>query len=59
MEKSIKPREENNKKVFVRGYTTSTGRVVPDHYRANPDIMGAPKGTFIERRLLNPKIKRY
>ncbi len=57
MEERIKPREDDRKRVLVKGYTTSTGRVVPDHYRATPYIADTPKGTFIERRLTNPKRK--
>jgi hypothetical protein len=45
----------SKKKVFVKGYTTSAGRIVPDHYRTTPDVADAPKGTFIERRRINPK----
>jgi hypothetical protein len=50
---------ESKKKVHVKGYTTATGRVVPDHYRTTPDVADAPKGTFIERRQINPKRHRY
>ncbi|MDR2913062.1 MAG: hypothetical protein LBV38_07250 [Alistipes sp.] len=45
---------ENLKRIFVKGYTTASGRVVPDHYRSTPYVDDAPKGTFIERRLINP-----
>jgi hypothetical protein len=55
MEDRTKASEDGKKRVFVKGYTTGTGRVVPDHYRATPYIADGPKGTFIERRLLNPK----
>lgn len=50
--------KETKKKVLVKGYTTSTGRVVPDHYRSTPNVSDGPKGTFIERRLINPKRHR-
>jgi hypothetical protein len=59
MEQQIKPMGDGKKRVFVRSYTTSAGRTVPDHYRATPYTANIPKGTFLERRLLNPKIKRY
>jgi hypothetical protein len=55
MEQQIKPGKEGKKRVFVKGYTTETGRVVPNHYRSTPYVADAPKGTFIERRLANPK----
>lgn len=42
--------EKNKKKVFVKGYTTENGRVVPDHYRSTPSTADGPKGSFIERR---------
>ncbi len=58
MEERNKPTGNSGKRVFVKGYTTGTGRIVPDHYRATPYIADSPKGTFIERRLLNPKQKR-
>ncbi len=58
MEQRIKPVEESKKRVFVKGYTTSSGRIVPDHYRSTPYIADGPKGTFIERRLINPKQRR-
>ena len=50
--------DEIKKKVPVKGYTTKSGRVVPDHFRATPDLDDAPKGTFIERRKINPKKQR-
>ena len=62
MKKSTKTAEhesEGGKKVYVKGYTTTTGRIVPDHYRTTPDVTDAPKGTFIERRQINPKRYRY
>ncbi len=55
MEQRPKTGGEGKKRVFVKGYTTETGRVVPDHYRSTPYIADGPKGTFIERRLANPK----
>lgn len=51
--------KENKKRVLVKGYTTSSGRVVPDHYRSTPYVSDGPKGTFIERRLTNPKRRLY
>lgn len=42
--------DRNTKKVFVKGYTTKSGRVVPDHYRSTPSTSDGPKGSFIERR---------
>jgi hypothetical protein len=59
MEQQTKSGEEDKKKVFVKGYTTGTGRIVPDHYRSTPYIADGPKGTFIERRLLNPKRRHF
>jgi hypothetical protein len=59
MEQRIKAVTERGKRVFVKGYTTATGRIVPDHYRSVPDVADGPKGTFIERRLINPKINRH
>ena len=59
MEQRSKPVEESKKRVFVKGYTTGSGRVVPDHYRSTPYIADGPKGTFIERRLINPKQRRF
>lgn len=47
--------KDNKKRVFVKGYTTNTGRVVPDHFRSTPYVSDGPKGTFIGRRLINPK----
>lgn len=58
MEKRITPVEEKGKRVFVKGYTTGSGRIVPDHFRSTPYVSDGPKGTFIERRLINPKQKR-
>jgi hypothetical protein len=55
MNNTTKQSEESKKRVFVKGYTTGTGRIVPDHYRSTPYIADGPKGTFIERRLINPK----
>ncbi len=55
MERTSKQQDKNKKHVFVKGYTTNTGRVVPDHYRSTPYVADSPKGTFIERRLSNPK----
>jgi hypothetical protein len=55
MEQQLKPEKEGKKRVFVKGYTTETGRVVPDHYRSTPYVADTPRGTFIERRLANPK----
>jgi hypothetical protein len=49
---------EIKKKVSVKGYVTKSGRIVPDHFRATPDVADGPKGTFIERRLTNPKRPR-
>lgn len=49
---------ESKKKVLIKGYTTASGRTVPDHYRSSPAAADSPKGTFIERRLLNPKRPR-
>ncbi len=46
------------KRVLVKGYTTTTGRIVPDHYRSAPVTTDTPKGTFIVRRLINPKKSR-
>ncbi len=51
--------KEGKKKVFVKGYTTNTGRVVPDHVRSTPYVSDGPKGTFIGRRLTNPKKPLY
>jgi hypothetical protein len=50
--------EKNSKGVFVKGYTTSNGRVVPDHYRSTPSTADAPKGSFIERRMMRQR-RRY
>ncbi len=47
--------QRNKKKVLIKGYTTASGRTVPDHYRSSPRSDDTPKGTFIERRLINPK----
>jgi hypothetical protein len=51
-------KEKSTKGVFVKGYTTSNGRIVPDHYRATPTTADAPKGSFIERRAMR-KHRRY
>ena len=59
MEHMAKKIDENKKRVFVKGYTTRSGREVPDHYRSTPYIADGPKGTFIERRLINPKRRHY
>lgn len=59
MEHSTKHNNASKKRVFVKGYTTGSGRVVPDHYRSTPYIADGPKGTFIERRLANPKRRHY
>lgn len=59
MEHTGKQPDRNKKQVFVKGYTTNTGRVVPDHYRSTPYVADSPKGTFIERRLSNPKRKGH
>lgn len=50
--------EKTTKGVFVKGYTTADGRVVPDHYRSTPSTSDAPKGSFIERRALR-RHRRY
>ncbi|MDR0907362.1 MAG: hypothetical protein LBM63_01935 [Rikenellaceae bacterium] len=50
--------EKTTKGVFVKGYTTANGRVVPDHYRSTPSAAYAPKGSFIERRAMR-KHRRY
>lgn len=49
---------QSKKKVLIKGYTTAAGRTVPDHYRSSPAAADSPKGTFIERRILNPKRPR-
>ena len=59
MEHTTKKFNENKKRVFVKGYTTWSGRVVPDHFRSTPYIADGPKGTFIERRLSNPKRRHF
>lgn len=59
MERAGNQTEDSKKRVFVKGYTTNTGRVVPDHYRSTPYVADCPKGTFIERRLSNPKRRHY
>lgn len=58
MDKFVKYSSGSKKKVLVKGYTTNAGREVPDHYRSAPTNTDAPRGTFIERRLLNPKKPR-
>lgn len=58
MDKFGKNTSSGKKKVLVKGYTTNTGREVPDHYRSSPTSIDVPRGTFIERRLLNPKKAR-
>ncbi len=59
MEQRLKSVEESKKRVYVKGYTTGSGRVVPDHFRSTPYIAYGPKGTFIERRLINPKQRHF
>lgn len=59
MERTSKQSGAATKRVFVKGYTTNTGRVVPDHFRSTPYVADCPKGTFIERRLSNPKRKHF
>ncbi len=59
MEHTTKKIDVNIKRVFVKGYTTRSGREVPDHYRSTPYVADRPKGTFIERRLSNPKKRHF
>jgi hypothetical protein len=58
MKQPTKTLDSGKRQVFVKGYTTEAGRIVPDHYRSIPYASDGPKGTFIERRLINPKQKR-
>ncbi len=51
----IQTGKDSKQKVLVKGYTTNSGRIVPDHYRSTPYVSDGPKGTFIGRRLINPK----